>query len=215
LKVASQPLGRRYVRWVTYFSPAEKDELYQPDFRAQLTGHDASSWLLNLIAEAEAEGMSHLDSLLSADVRSYLPEDLLVKMDIATMAHGLEARSPLLDHKVMEFAARLPVGEKLAGTTTKVLLKRVAGRLLPGRNLTRRKMGFGVPVGDWMRGDLQPMIQELLLSPGARCHTWFRPEAIGRLLAEHVHRASDHTAKLWALLWLELWVREFAMSGGR
>jgi asparagine synthase (glutamine-hydrolysing) len=209
LNVASQPLDRRYLRWVSYFSPAEKANLYQDGFRAELDGLDAGSWLIGLLAEAHAEGASHLDALLAADVRSYLPEDLLVKMDIATMACSLEARSPLLDHKLMEFSARLPVRLKLAGRTSKVLLRRVARRLLPGQVLARRKMGFGVPVGEWMRGVLRPMIQDLLLSPGARCHDWVRPQAIQALMDAHLERSADHTAKLWSLLWLELWAREF------
>ena len=143
------------------------------------------------------------------DVRSYLPYDLLVKVDIATMACSLEARSPLLDQEVMEFAARLPADYKIRGATLKHLLKKAAEPLLPAANLHRRKMGFGVPVGLWMRNELRPMLEDLLLAPRARTHGYLRPEPLRRMVREHVSRARDHAAQLWALLWLELWHREF------
>ena len=108
LQVAAQPAARRYLRWVTYFTPEQKQGLYTPEFRARLGEHEGGAWLLHQFADVRREGCNHLDALLATDVRSYLPYDLLVKMDIATMASSLEARSPFLDHKVMEFAARLP-----------------------------------------------------------------------------------------------------------
>src|SRR4029079_18978104 len=101
-----------------------------------------------------ANGIGLVDALLLTDQMTYLPNDLLVKVDIATMAISLEARSPFLDHEVIEFAASLPVNLKLRGLTTKYLLKKVLGKLLPQENLTRRKMGFGVPIAHWFRGSL-------------------------------------------------------------
>ena len=209
LQAASQPLGQRYLRWVTYFTPEQKRELYSPEYCQILNGHDAGAWLLHILRNAGHSRFNRLDSLLATDVQSYLPEDLLVKIDIATMANSLEARSPLLDHKVMEFAARLPARLKLRGTTGKHILKRVAGKLLPRQNLSRRKMGFGVPVGDWMRGELRPALEDLLLSSRALARGYFRPDAVRRYVYEHVERSRDHTFRLWALLWLEMWQREF------
>ena len=149
-----------------------------------------------------------MDRTLAADVNSYLPYDLLVKMDIATMANSLEARSPLLDHKVMEFAARLPARLKVRGRALKYLLKRYAGTLLPAAALDRRKMGFGVPVGDWLRADLKPLADDALLGGRAAARGYLRPEGVRQLVAEHQAGQQDHTYRLWALLWLELWFRE-------
>ncbi len=209
LEAAELPTARRYLRWVSYFPQAEKDSLYTADFQRQLAGHDAEAWLLAEFDTASAENDDLLDILLAVDVRSYLPYDLLVKIDIATMACSLEARSPLLDHKVMEFAARLPCHHKLRGRTLKHLLKKVAVELLPAENLYRRKMGFGVPVGAWMRGELRPLLEDLLLAPGARILAYFEAPALRRLVQAHLRGTQDHSFRLWALLCLELWQREF------
>ena len=209
LQVAAQPAARRYLRWVTYFTPEQKQGLYTPEFRARLGGREGGAWLLHQFADVRREGCDHLDALLATDVRSYLPYDLLVKMDIATMASSLEARSPFLDHKVMEFAARLPGRYKLHGTTLKYLLKKVARKLLPAENLDRRKMGFGMPVGNWMRGELRPLLDDVLLSPRALARGYFRPEAVQQLVQENAKGPHDHSNQLWALLWLELWHQEF------
>jgi len=209
LQVAAQPAARRYLRWVTYFTPEQKQGLYTPEFRARLGEHEGGAWLLHQFADVRREGCNRLDALLATDVRSYLPYDLLVKMDIATMASSLEARSPFLDHKVMEFAARLPARYKLRGTTLKYLLKKVARKLLPAANLDRRKMGFGMPVGNWMRGELRPLLDDVLLSPRALARGYFRPEAVRQLVNENAQGPHDHSNQLWALLWLELWHQEF------
>jgi asparagine synthase (glutamine-hydrolysing) len=209
LQVAAQPAAQRHLRWVTYFTPEQKQGLYTPEFRHHLGGHEGGAWLLHRFADVRREGCDCLDTLLATDVRSYLPYDLLVKMDIATMASSLEARSPFLDHKVMEFAARLPGRYKLHGTTLKYLLKKVARRLLPAENLDRRKMGFGIPVGNWMRGVLRPLLDDVVLSPRALARGYFRPEAVRRLVRENAEGVRDHTDRLWSLLWLELWHREF------
>jgi asparagine synthase (glutamine-hydrolysing) len=176
---------------------------------AGLAGHEAGAWLLGLFEATKGATSDHLDRLLSVDVSSYLPYDLLVKMDIATMANSLEARSPFLDHKVMEFAARLPCRYKVCGTTLKYLPKKLAARLLPAETFKRRKMGFGVPVGAWMRNELRPLLEDVLLSPRALGRGYFRPEAVRRLARAHLDGVQDYSFQLWALLWLELWHREF------
>jgi asparagine synthase (glutamine-hydrolysing) len=175
-----------------------------------LGGRNAEAWFLGELEAGRSECTEDLDLLLATDVRSYLPYDLLVKMDIATMANSLEARSPFLDHKVMEFAARLPVRYKMRGTTLKYLLKKVGSRLLPPHVLYRRKMGFGVPVGDWMRRELRALVEETLLSPRALGRGYFQPAAVRELVRGHLTGEQDHSYQLWALLWLELWHREFA-----
>ncbi len=156
-----------------------------------------------------AAGLGPLDRMLALDVESYLPYDLLVKMDIATMANSLEARSPFLDQEVMEFCARLPEGYKLRGTQLKYLLKKAGAPLLPPETLDRRKMGFGVPVGDWMRGELRSWTEDVLLSPRALKRGFFEPEALRQLVDGYLGGRNDRSFEIWALLWLELWQQEF------
>jgi asparagine synthase (glutamine-hydrolysing) len=140
---------------------------------------------------------------------TYLPNDLLVKMDIASMAVSLEARSPFLDHHLMEFAATLPEHLKLRGMTTKYLLKQVLKKFVPQENLTRAKMGFGVPIGHWFRGRLQTFLRETLLSEKALSRGLFDREQVRRIVDQHVERKDDHALRLWSLLMLELWFERF------
>ena len=158
---------------------------------------------------AKANGAGIVDASLLTDTMTYLPNDLLVKVDIATMANSLEARSPFLDHHVIEFAASLPEKFKLRGLTTKYLLKRVLRKLLPAENLDRRKMGFGVPIGHWFRGTLQPFLRETILSEAALKRDLFRPEAVRRLVESHTRGERDYSHQLWTLLMLELWFQRF------
>jgi asparagine synthase (glutamine-hydrolysing) len=194
---------------MSFFGPDEKQELYTDEFRAQLKGYAGETWLLDRFEDVRRAGLAGLDALLAVDVQSYLPEDLLVKMDIATMANSLEARSPLLDHRVMEFAARLPDRYKVRGLTSKYLLKKVARKLLPPAILKRPKMGFGVPVGPWMRRELRPLLEDVLLSPQALARGYFRAGYLRQLVRGHLAGQHDFSFRLWALVWLELWHREF------
>src|SRR5215207_1006263 len=165
LRAASLPPVERYLRWVSVIPPEEKDGLYSDDFRESVAGRDAGAWLRPWFARANGAGV--VDAALLADTMTYLPNDLLVKVDIASMAVSLEARSPFLDHHVIEFAASLPENLKLRGLTTKYVLKKSLRRLLPAANLTRSKMGFGVPIGHWFRGEMEGFLRENLLSERA------------------------------------------------
>lgn len=209
VRVAGQSFEQRYLSWVTYFSPAEKQTLYTKAFCRELDGHDANQWLLQKFAAAEAQGLNTLDTTLTVDVQSYLPYDLLVKMDIATMANSLEGRSPFLDHKVMEYCARLPGKYKLRGTKSKYLLKKLGKKLLPPENLERRKMGFGVPVGQWMRAELRPLLEDALLSSRSQTRGYFQSGPLREMVQAHISGKTDYSFRLWALLCLELWHREF------
>jgi len=209
LQVAGQPAPERYQRWIGYLPRQQRARLYTPEFQEQLAGHQAEGWLLGIWEGVAREGLESLDRMLAVDVESYLPYDLLVKMDIATMANSLEARSPFLDNKVMEFCARLPCRYKLSGLTLKYLLKKAGARLLPAQTRARRKMGFGVPVAHWMRGELRPWVEDLLLSPRALKRGYFEPEALRQLVWAHLDGRQEQSFELWALLWLELWHREF------
>ncbi len=209
LQVAGQPAPQRYQRWIGYLSEPQRARLYTPEFRDQLASYQAEQWLLGIWERGDRERLDSLDRMLAVDVESYLPYDLLVKMDIATMANSLEARSPFLDHKVMEFCAQLPCRYKLSGLTLKYLLKRAGAQLLPAQTRKRRKMGFGVPVADWMRGELRPWVEDVLLSPRALKRGYFEPEAIRQFVWAHMDGRQEQSFELWALLWLELWHQEF------
>src|SRR5215510_4409834 len=158
LAAASLPMADRYPRWLKTFQDEAKPRLYSPEFIGQLNGH-ADQTLKLLFDGRLCSPANPVDAAMAVDVASYLPYDLLVKVDITSMANSLEARSPFLDHKVMEFAARLPAEIKFRGGRLKHLLKLAFADLLPPENVNRRKMGFGVPVGQWFRGPLRELLQ--------------------------------------------------------
>jgi asparagine synthase (glutamine-hydrolysing) len=125
------------------------------------------------------------------------------------MSVSLEARSPFLDHQLMEFAAALPESLKLRRLTTKYLLKRALRRLVPTANLRRRKMGFAVPIRQWLRGPMQPFLREIVLSDRALARGLFKPASLRRIVDDHVDARADHEHRLWSLLMLELWFERF------
>lgn len=207
IQAASLPKVERYLRWVSVFDNEAKQDLYTEDFARETQGHSGATMLDPWFARANGSGI--VDAALLTDIMTYLPNDLLVKVDIATMANSLEARSPFLDHHVIEFAASLPEKYKLRGLTTKYLLKRMLRKLLPAENLDRRKMGFGVPIGHWFRGQLQPFLRETLLAEASLQRGLFRPETIKRLVELHTRGERDYSHQLWTLLMLELWFQRF------
>jgi len=150
-----------------------------------------------------------VDRVLKADTETYLPNDLLVKVDIASMAVSLEARSPFLDHYLLEFAAGLPGSYKLQGLRTKRLLKRALKGLLPEENIARSKMGFGVPIGRWLRGELREFLRGALFSEQASRRGYFKPEMVRLVYEQHQSGKRDWGHQLWTLLMLELWHCEF------
>lgn len=207
IAAASLPPVERYLRWVSAFDDAAKQNLYSDAFRHETARFRTASILEPWFAKANGAGI--VDASLLTDTMTYLPNDLLVKMDIAAMTVSLEARSPFLDHHLMEFAAGLPEKLKLRRLTTKYLLKRVLKKLVPAENLNRSKMGFGVPIGHWFRGAMQPFLRETLLSEKALARGLFRPEMVRQLVDTHVSAKADHSHRLWSLLMLELWYQRF------
>src|SRR6266516_4008129 len=207
IQAASLPKVERYLRWVSVFDAEAKQDLYSADFLRQTQSVNAATILEPWFVKANGSGI--VDASLLTDTMTYLPNDLLVKVDIATMAVSLDARSPFLDHHVMEFAASLPEKLKLRGLTTKYLLKRMLKKLLPAENLDRRKMGFGVPIGHWFRGKLQPFLRETLLTETAVDRGLFKREAVNRLVELHTRGERDYSHQLWTLLMLELWLQRF------
>ena len=195
---------RRYGRGLAMTLDEQKRALCTPGFVEAAGGRDSLGLLAACWNEAEADGV---ERAVAADVAMYLPDDLLVKMDIASMAHSLEVRSPFLDHHVAEFAASLPVELKLRGRQPKYLLARLGAPLLPPAISRRRKQGFGVPIERWLRGSLREMAHDLLLSPRALDRGYFERATLERWLSEHAAGRASHHQRLWGLMVLELWHR--------
>jgi asparagine synthase (glutamine-hydrolysing) len=208
MAAAHLPVFDRYLQWVGAFTPSQKLSLYTPDFALEMSSNDSGLWLREALAPEPH--LDPVDAVVRADTLLYLPHDLLVKVDIASMATSLEARSPLLDHRLVEFCAALPSSYKLRGRTSKWLLRRLMRDRLPPDILTRSKMGFGVPVGEWLRTDLRPLLEDTLFSARAMQRGYFQPQAVRALVDEHLGRRADRTAHIWGLLMLELWLRECA-----
>ena len=186
---------------------ADKAELCTSELAEAAGNADDTSLLCRWYGDSDAPDF--VDATLDVDVNSYLPDDLLVKVDIATMAHGLEARSPFLDHVLMEFVASLPSALKLRGRQKKYLLRQMARDLLPSAILDRPKKGFAVPLDLWFRRDLKDFARDLLLSPTARARGYFRHAIIERLLSEHIGGRRPWHPHLWNLLMFELWHQTF------
>ena len=210
LSAAILPPARRYGQWIGVFCEEEKDRLYTADFKATRNGNRPNQWFDSLFASAK--DLDPIDAAMAVDIDSYLPYDLLVKVDITSMSNALEARSPFLDHEVMELAASLPVNLKLKQGNAKYLLKHAFADLLPPENVNRRKMGFGVPVGKWFRGELSAFLKDSLLSKEARERGYFDPAEVTRMVQDHLRGSADYGPSLWNLLMLELWHKEFIDS---
>lgn len=204
--------AKNYAEQIKIFNSKEKEHLYTEDFQKRMEKEDPLDFLIKKFEESAAEDF--LDQLLYVDMNSYLPEDLLVKMDIATMANSLEARIPFLDHKFMELAAGIPSCLKLKGSVSKFILKEAFSDLLPRPILKRRKMGFGVPVSRWFRSELKDYVYGVLLDGQTLNRGYFRREGVERLLNDHITLRYDHSAKIWALLFLEMWFRVFVDKEG-
>lgn len=197
----------RYFHWMSYFKAKAKESLYTEDFSQTVATSRPEAYLERWYAQANGNGV--IDSTLLTDQMTYLPNDLLVKVDIASMAVSLEARSPFLDHKLIEFAASLPENFKVNRYKTKYLLKKVAARLVPPDVIYRQKMGFGVPIGRWFRGDMKDLVYSTLLSDKAIGRGLFKKDAVKQLLDRHLWFEEDASHKIWTLLMLELWFQRF------
>jgi asparagine synthase (glutamine-hydrolysing) len=153
---------------------------------------------------------SGLDKILAGDMATYLLDDILVKVDRMTMANSIEARAPLLDHRLMEFAARVPDGLKTRHGKGKYLFRKAAAGLLPAECLQKKKQGFAIPLALWFRGELQPLMRDLLASRAFRERGIFNPAVASGLLERHVAGQGDFSEPLWLILVFELWARRFS-----
>jgi asparagine synthase (glutamine-hydrolysing) len=206
LRAVSQAPALRYMDWVNIFSPAMLLAGYRPEFRAQLDLDEPVRWFDGLYNHTAGPPAARA---IRTDFETYLPYDLLTKVDIASMACSLECRSPFLDHRLVEFALSLPLSWRLRGRNTKRILKDWAAGLLPPEIMARRKMGFAVPIGQWFRGELREYLRDLLFAPEALSGRIFRPEWLRDLFEGHLSGRANYEAPLWSLLMVELWFRRW------
>ncbi|MFI5324719.1 MAG: asparagine synthase (glutamine-hydrolyzing) [Candidatus Rokuibacteriota bacterium] len=207
LQAAGLPAIDRYIRMLTYQTPEALGGLLTEEAAGRV---DLGAPLRALRAVAAGSGSEdYVSTLQYLDVHHYLPEDILAKVDRTSMLSSLESRVPLLDHVVMEHAARMPSGLKLRDGHGKHILKEAMRAHLPAEILTRPKMGFGVPLAGWFRGELRDFARDVLTDPRARQRGIVRPEAVARLLETHLEGSRDHSARLWALMSFELWCRNW------
>jgi asparagine synthase (glutamine-hydrolysing) len=203
----------RYARYLAYFDEHQRTALYSRDFRAAVGESTAQS----VIGEPwdASSGQEIVDVMLDVDVKTYLPDDLITKIDIATMAHALEARSPLLDHELMQFAASIPSRLKVSQHHKKWILREALREWLPPDILDRAKRGFEVPIDHWFHKELRDHAQDVLLDPGALGRGYFRTDEVTATIDRQSVGTYADAGRLWALFMLELWHREFVDGSPR
>ena len=206
--VSLDPIDR-YIDSVSQFNEPHKKSLYSKDFQAKLNGgFGAGGRHFKQFAESVAtEDVT--DNLLYLDSKTYLPGDILTKVDRMSMANSLEARAPLLDHKLIEFVVNIPLELKMKGLETKYILKRAMEGIVPREILYREKQGFGVPIGEWINAQLRARIRSDLNDRQTFERGYFEKSYIQTLLDEHSKQRRDHSSALWSLWMLELWHRKF------
>ncbi|HKC64723.1 MAG TPA: asparagine synthase (glutamine-hydrolyzing), partial [Pyrinomonadaceae bacterium] len=210
--ISLDPLDR-YLDSVSVFTSLNRRLLYTEDFRRKLESEDGCALRFQELA-ACASTSEPLDALLYVDSKTYLPGDILTKVDRMSMAVSLEARAPLLDHKVIEYAAHIPASLKMRGTEAKYIFKRAVSDLVPAEILNRPKQGFGVPIQQWINKQLRARIRETLSDARTRERGIIEPRYVRLLLDEHERGRRDHSTQLWALFMLELWQRTFVDNAG-
>jgi len=205
--VALDPIDR-YLDSVSVFSTLNRQLLYTDDFKKQL-GTDGG--MLSEFREyaAAVKTGDPLDQLLNIDSKTYLPGDILTKVDRMSMAVSLEARVPLLDHKLIEFVMRIPASMKMSGLQTKYIFKKAVEDLVPEEILNRPKQGFGMPIEEWINQQLRDQIRDTLHGFRSRQRDYVNPDYVDVLLAEHERGRRNHSYALWGLFMFELWHREF------
>jgi asparagine synthase (glutamine-hydrolysing) len=210
-KSLSDDYRRRYLSYTAYFTNEQKAALYTDEFKAKVWNDDTYDRIASCFLESGSKNRT--EQAVYADIASYLPEDLLAKVDIATMAVALEGRSPFLDHEFLELTAKIPFDLKLKGfNNKKYILKEALRGIIPDEVMNRPKMGFGVPIDTWFRGELKDYAAEKLLDGELVKRGLFKRTAIENILHTHASTDINFSPHIWALLTLELWFEEFFPS---
>ncbi|HPO52374.1 MAG TPA: asparagine synthase (glutamine-hydrolyzing) [bacterium] len=196
-----------YARRLISFTRDFRLGIYSEEMKKEIADFD-SLVLVEKIWDNSGD-IDILEKMLATDFQIYLPDVLMVKMDIATMANSLEGRSPFLDHEFVELVASFPPQLKMKNLKSKYLLKKRLRNFLPDEIVSRKKMGFGIPVGKWFRCELKNFLQDILLDKHALSRGYFKSELVRNMVEQHVSRSVDHTSRLWSLLMLEMWHKIF------
>lgn len=199
----------RYIDSVSHFNDLRKKSLYSADLQLKLNGNTGAATKLFQQLASDVSTGNPIDNLLYLDSKTYLPSDILTKVDRMTMATSLEARVPLLDHELIEFVQTIPSELKLKNLETKYIFKKAMEGIVPREILYREKQGFGVPINEWINSQLKTRIQETLLEKTTLERGYFEGKYIRTLLDEHEKHRRDHSHLLWMLLMLELWHRRY------
>ncbi len=197
----------RYLNWISIFSRSRLQQLVSDDLHSLVADQDPAACIFD--SYKMFPGRSLVTRTTAVDVETYLPNDLLTKVDIASMHVGLECRSPMLDHKVVELAAKMPLAVKQSVRQGKLVLTETFRDLIPPDIQTRKKMGFGVPIDHWMRNELKPLLHDVLLSKKCEERGLLNAASVRQLVEEHTSSKFDHAYRLWNLLCLELWHRTY------
>ncbi|MDQ5976285.1 MAG: hypothetical protein QG664_198 [Patescibacteria group bacterium] len=207
-KSLSDDYRRRYLSYTAYFTNEQKATLYTKQFREKMRGQDTYAVIASRFQESGSKNRT--EQAVYADFVTYLPEDLMTKVDIATMTVALEGRSPFLDHELLELSAQIPFGLKLKGLNNKkYILKETLRGIVPDEVMFRPKMGFGVPIDAWFRGELKDYAREKLLDGQLVKRNLFKRSAIESILHAHASTSVNFSPHIWALLTLELWFEEY------
>jgi len=207
-KTSSDLPAQRHLWLLYWFNYGLAEKIYSPDFKLHVEGKTPLD-IMTKSYESFGRFSNSVDNMISVEINTYLPDDLLVKMDVACMANSLEPRSPLLDHKFMEFAATLPADFKIKNGERKYIFKKALEKILPKEIIYRRKRGFTPPVDQWFRGQMKNYAYEVLLDSKTLSRNYFKKEGITRLLDDHCRRKINYGEAIWALVFLELWHRTF------
>jgi asparagine synthase (glutamine-hydrolysing) len=197
----------RYLDTVGFFNAVDKSGLYSEGLRARLSSDNPERRVLKIFDRYAA--LPWASQMMRFDIETYLPDDILTKVDRTSMAHSIESRVPLLDNDVIDFALRLPSALKIRNGRRKHVLKEVAAQFLPAGLIDRRKQGFAVPLDVWFRSSLRELFSDTLLSPRALQRGYFDPAFIHRLVQEHVGGVRDHALRLWQLVVFERWHQQY------
>jgi asparagine synthase (glutamine-hydrolysing) len=207
MQILREPTDLRYVSWVSLFNAGLRQRLYTPAFRNEVYHSAPEQFVARAVARSSPRAIGTRAML--ADLQTYLPCDLLAKVDIASMAHALECRSPFMDHHVVELAASIPFKYHLSRDTAKPMLTAACGDLIPRTIARRPKMGFSIPLDHWLRSQLRPLVYELLLSDVFKARGYFDNRQINGLVTSHISGQNDYSHHIWALMCLEQWHRTF------
>lgn len=203
-----QSSPRRYMNWIQIFGEASRIQLYQDAFIESLPDHDPFAFLDRAWSQANPAKRDPMSCAMAADLQTYVPCDLMTKVDMASMRHSLEARQPFLDYTLVEWAMSLPLRVKMHCGQGKWLLRETFKDELPSEIWTRPKMGFGIPIAKWFQTSLKDRTIDAILGTDAKCHAIFSPEALRELVDQHMQGRANQGYRLWNLLVLELWLRK-------